>query len=250
MILKLYCTSESHRVLVKNSTSWAPLIEVLYLLSLEWTSRICCFFFKIFFLMWTISKVFIEYCFCFMFWVFGHEACGISAPRPGIEPIPPALEGEVLTTGPPGKSQESVFFSVHPHQTFSPGGPLSCTHTNLSQWGPVVCAAPTAWSAMSLSLSHPNKSVLQGALSWGQESDDFQLHCFYVFHFQAHIPCTSHFSPSHAPLCFVTELVRVYVFTQWDEDSLKTSPSYLQCFTLQQHLKYFIYWPPEYTYSV
>ena len=39
-----------------------------------------------------------------MFWVFGLEACGILAPRPGIEPSPPALEGEVLTTGPPGKS--------------------------------------------------------------------------------------------------------------------------------------------------
>ena len=35
-----------------------------------------------------------------MFWFFGPEACGIPAPRPGIEPVPPALEGEVLTTGP------------------------------------------------------------------------------------------------------------------------------------------------------
>ena len=32
------------------------------------------------------------------------EACGILAPQQGIEPTPPALEGEVLTTGPPGKS--------------------------------------------------------------------------------------------------------------------------------------------------
>ena len=39
-----------------------------------------------------------------MFWFFGHEACGILAPQPGIEPAPPALEGEVLTTGLPGKS--------------------------------------------------------------------------------------------------------------------------------------------------
>ena len=46
----------------------------------------------------------LQYCFCFMIWFFGHEACGILAPRPGIEPAPPALEGEVLTTGPPGKS--------------------------------------------------------------------------------------------------------------------------------------------------
>ena len=35
---------------------------------------------------------------------FGGEAFGILAPRPGIEPAPPVLEGEVLTSGPPGKS--------------------------------------------------------------------------------------------------------------------------------------------------
>ena len=32
-----------------------------------------------------------------MFWFFGCEACGILAPRPKIEPAPPALEGEVLS---------------------------------------------------------------------------------------------------------------------------------------------------------
>ena len=39
---------------------------------------------------------------CFGF--FGHKAYGILAPQPGIEPTPPALEGEVLTPEPPGKS--------------------------------------------------------------------------------------------------------------------------------------------------
>ena len=39
-----------------------------------------------------------------MFWFFGYEACGTLAPWPGIEPAPSALEGKVLTTGPPGKS--------------------------------------------------------------------------------------------------------------------------------------------------
>ena len=39
-----------------------------------------------------------------MFCFFGREACGILAPRPGIEPALPALEGEVLTTRPPEKS--------------------------------------------------------------------------------------------------------------------------------------------------
>ena len=47
----------------------------------------------------------LQYCFCFMFFgFFGHKACRILAPQPGIESAPPALEGEVLTTGPPGKS--------------------------------------------------------------------------------------------------------------------------------------------------
>ena len=36
---------------------------------------------------------------------FGHEACGILAPRPGMEPAPPELEGEVLNNRLPGKSQ-------------------------------------------------------------------------------------------------------------------------------------------------
>ena len=39
--------------------------------------------------------------FCFF---GGHEACGILAPQPGIKPVLPTLEGEVLTTGPPGSS--------------------------------------------------------------------------------------------------------------------------------------------------
>ena len=37
-----------------------------------------------------------------MFWFSGHEACG-------MESTPPALEGEVITTGPPGKSLKTLF---------------------------------------------------------------------------------------------------------------------------------------------
>ena len=54
----------------------------------------------------------LQYCFCFMLWIFGPEACEILAPWPRIEPALPALEGEVLTTGPPGKSQ---MFAVLSH---------------------------------------------------------------------------------------------------------------------------------------
>ena len=45
-----------------------------------------------------------------MFCFFGPEACGILASQPGIKPAPPALEGEVLTTRPLGKSLEFFFF--------------------------------------------------------------------------------------------------------------------------------------------
>ena len=58
--------------------------------------------------MWIIFKVFIEFVtivlLFFMFCFFGQEACGILAPRARIEPAPPALESEILTPGPPGKS--------------------------------------------------------------------------------------------------------------------------------------------------
>ena len=60
--------------------------------------------------MWTISfKVVIEFVTYDIASVlysgfFGLEAFGTLSSPPGIEPAPPALEGEVLTTGLPGKS--------------------------------------------------------------------------------------------------------------------------------------------------
>ena len=86
----------------------------LYMLIFSIISFFKEFFF--FFLMWTILKVFLlnllQYCFCFMFWFFGPEACGILAPRPGVKPTPPALEGQILTIGPPGKSPQSSLNGV------------------------------------------------------------------------------------------------------------------------------------------
>ena len=50
-------------------------------------------------------KVFIEFVIIprLLFIFFVPEACGILASRPGTEPIPTALEGKVLTTGPLGR---------------------------------------------------------------------------------------------------------------------------------------------------
>ena len=61
-----------------------------------------------FFLIWTIFKVFIEFVtillLLYFFGFLGPKARGILALPPGIEPTPPASEGEVLTIGLPGKS--------------------------------------------------------------------------------------------------------------------------------------------------
>ena len=40
-----------------------------------------------------------------MFLFLGLVACGLLSPQPGIKPVPPAMEGKVLTTGVLGKSQ-------------------------------------------------------------------------------------------------------------------------------------------------
>ena len=57
--------------------------------------------------MQTIFKVFVEFVtilLLFYVWFFGREPRGILSPWPEIEPAPPELEGEVATTGLPGKS--------------------------------------------------------------------------------------------------------------------------------------------------
>ena len=66
----------------------------------------CFFFFFKDFLMWASFKSLYWIC-CniasvLYFGFLDHEACGILASQPWIKPAPPALESEVLTTGPPG----------------------------------------------------------------------------------------------------------------------------------------------------
>ena len=50
----------------------------------------------------------LQYCFCLMFWAFAPEACRVLAPKPGIKPIPPALEDRILITWSPGKSLKQM----------------------------------------------------------------------------------------------------------------------------------------------
>ena len=46
---------------------------------------------------------FLLFLFVYLFWLC-HKACEILVPQPGIKPIPPALEAQILTTELPGKS--------------------------------------------------------------------------------------------------------------------------------------------------
>ena len=96
LILKIFYENIWSANLQRISYSWQLLQTTFHLI----------FFFKIFwcgpFFLKSLLNL-LQYYFCFMFCLFGPKACGILAPWPGIEPTPPALEGEVLTTGPPGK---------------------------------------------------------------------------------------------------------------------------------------------------
>ena len=74
------------------------------------------YFLKIFFFPWAIFKVFIEFVTIFLlfhgfkFLFFDRKACGLLVPQPGIEPVPLALAGRVLTPGLPGQSFDSLLF--------------------------------------------------------------------------------------------------------------------------------------------
>ena len=110
--------TDTHCFRWQSLNHWPPLTLMCFFPG-QWLSNelFFVFFFKFFFffLMWNILKSLLslsKYCFCFMFRFvleWGCEACGILVPRPGIDPTSLVLEGEVPTTGPPGKSH-GLFF--------------------------------------------------------------------------------------------------------------------------------------------
>ena len=60
--------------------------------------------------MWTIFKVFIEFVtILFLSYVLGFSLQGMWEFSSLIKPAPPALEGKILTTGPPRKSLVTHF---------------------------------------------------------------------------------------------------------------------------------------------
>lgn len=89
--------------------------------------------------------------------------------------------------------------------------PLLLPHANLSQCRPPGYTRPLPGVPRPSVSPIQIRFVPQGTLSWGQQSDGLWLRRSCVFRFQAQIVCTSHFSLSHAPLCFVIELVHVFL---------------------------------------
>ena len=53
------------------------------------------------------------------FWFCGHKACGILTTQLGIKTVPSALEGEILTTGLPGKPPSYLFKVFSPQYSGS-----------------------------------------------------------------------------------------------------------------------------------
>ena len=105
-------TNEQLRMALLTSFNLNYFLKTLSPYTFPLGVRIVFIFFMVFFCVWvghfikSLLNLF-QYCFCFMFCFvfFGHKVCGILVPQPGIESSPLALKGEVLTTGPPGKSQ-------------------------------------------------------------------------------------------------------------------------------------------------
>ena len=70
--------------------------KILFIFQCPWNTFFSNYNFKRFFFFWcgpffkSLLNL-LQYSFCFMFCLLGHEACGILAPQPGIEPPTPCI---------------------------------------------------------------------------------------------------------------------------------------------------------------
>ena len=83
-----------------------------------------------------------------MFWFPGPQACGILASQPGIEPTSPALEGEILTTGPPGKVTwlSCTQFFVTPWNCSLPGSSVhGILQARVLEWVAIPFCRGSSW---------------------------------------------------------------------------------------------------------
>ena len=102
----------SHKELVAPQAFYGKIVVVLWLATPPHTptTSFSCFS--------TIYNIFIDH--FFNFWLHS-TTHGTLVPQLGIDSMPPALEGRVLTTGPPGKSwlttYLSGFFDTYSHRS-------------------------------------------------------------------------------------------------------------------------------------
>ena len=139
------------------------------------------FFLLIWTIFWLLLNV-LQHCFCFMFWCFGQETWNVLAPWPGIEP--PAVEGEILSSGPPGKSVYFFFFFLLHNclaifvilsfiiceWIFPPGSPVGLVVENLPAYAGDMGLIP-GWRR-SPGGGHGNPlSILAWEIPWTKEPD-------------------------------------------------------------------------------
>ena len=95
----------------------------------------------------------LQYCFCLIFWFSDHKVHEISVPWGGNEPTLPVLEGKVLTTGPPGKSQYNCLTCQISLKTTTTT-PTVSEYTGSSSW-PVSLTVSPEYSVLGLCYSPP-----------------------------------------------------------------------------------------------
>ena len=172
-------------------------------------------FFTLDFVMWqAVNMVFRRlYWICyndasvFMFWCFDLEAPGILSPWPGIEPSPPTLEGEVLTTGLPGKSQ---------HHTLNSCRETGCHPENILDLFLSQCFHSSAFPTGDLTV----EKMLHSA-TWGLEETCFTLR---------------HSRPRKGSWCYVPPSSFLFLFLfvfphQWQERKVFSKNFLHQIFT-------------------
>ena len=122
------------------------------------------FFFFFFFLMWTIFNGLCCICYntvsvlCFGFLPSRYVGCGILALLPENKPTPPALEGTLLTTGPPGKSASSKILDG-----WVTLGPCCLT---LGKHSANITEGTNVFLSLSLSLGMPDLLLIQMYISY------------------------------------------------------------------------------------
>ena len=106
------CVFSGSRILVMSPFSLLILGDTYLLFFLVSISRGLLVFsnnFILFLFIFLFCKFFPAFLFIY-FWPC-HEVCGILVPQPGIEPVPPVVEAQSVTTGPPRNSLFCLFNS-------------------------------------------------------------------------------------------------------------------------------------------